>query len=219
MGLRGAAVSAMSARLDPRTLLNAVHNAAVFNRRVRVLAGHLAAKIPQRGRVLDVGAGDGQVAAAVMALRPDLSFEGVDVLIRPVTHIPVTKYDGDTLPFADRAFDYVTVVDVLHHTFDPARVLAEARRVATRGVVVKDHLGDGFLGRPTLRFMDWVGNFGHGVVLPYNYLSRAQWDAVFGRVGLRPASWTERLALYPRPASWVFDRHLHFVALLEPEGR
>ena len=31
----------------------------------------------------------------------------------------------------------------------------------------------------TLAFMDWVGNKGHDVRLPYNYLSKAEWTAVF----------------------------------------
>lgn len=203
-------------RFDPKRLLNAVHGMAVFGRRVRVLAGHLANAIPSRGSVLDLGCGDGSVAAALMRLRPDLMVEGVDVLIRPETHIPVTPYDGDTLPFADKSFDYVTIVDVLHHTEDPAAVLTEAARVARQGIVLKDHLLEGALAGPTLRFMDWVGNRGHGVVLPYNYLTDAQWQDAFAKAGLSTVSRTEKLGLYPPPFGWLFDRKLHFVALLAP---
>jgi SAM-dependent methyltransferase len=202
------------AQFDPKSLLNAVHHAAVFNRRVRVLAGHIADAIPHRGTVLDLGAGDGSVAVALMQLRPDLKVEGVDVMIRPVTHIPVTQYDGVTLPFPDQSFDYVTIVDVLHHTDDAAAVLAEAARVARSGIVLKDHLVEGMLAEPTLRFMDWVGNRGHDVVLPYNYLTRDEWQDAYYRAQLAPASQTEQLGLYPPPFSWFFDRHLHFVALL-----
>jgi SAM-dependent methyltransferase len=208
--------AALMARFDPKSLLNAVHNTAVFNRRVRVLAGHLADAIPSRGTVLDLGAGDGSVAVALMQVRPDLKVEGVDVMIRPVTHIPVTQYDGETLPFADKSFDYVTIVDVLHHTDDPAAVLTEASRVARLGVVIKDHLLEGILAGPTLRFMDWVGNRGHDVVLPYNYLSRDAWQGAYYRAKLTTVSNTERLGLYPPPFSWFFDRNLHFVALLQP---
>lgn len=203
-------------RLDPKSLLNAVHGAAVFNRRVRVLASHLADAIPGRGTVLDLGAGDGQVAVALMKLRPDLRVEGVDVMLRPQTHIPVTQYDGVTLPFADKSFDYVTIVDVLHHTDDPAAVLTEAARVTRHGIVLKDHLVEGFAAAPTLRFMDWVGNRGHNVVLPYNYLTRSEWQGVYYKAKLTTASSVEQLGLYPPPFSWLFDRHLHFVALLQP---
>lgn len=200
-------------------LLNRVHDSMVFGRRVKVLSGALAAAIPSGGTVLDLGCGDGQVAVGLMALRPDLDVQGVDVLLRPVTHIPVTLYDGAVLPFADDSFDYVTIVDVLHHTDDPAAVLAEAGRVARLGVVVKDHLREGLLAGPTLRLMDWVGNRGHDVRLPYNYLDSAQWDGAFTRAGLTRASWTADLGLYGAPLNWWFERKLHFVSLLQPVAR
>jgi SAM-dependent methyltransferase len=197
-----------------KAALNLVHDRAVFGRRVRVLAAEIAAAIPTGGSVLDLGAGDGSIAAAVMAMRPDLTISGVDVMLRPVRRIEVALYDGKRLPFGDHSFDYVTIVDVLHHTEDPAEVLAEAARVARLGVMVKDHRREGFLAGPTLRLMDWVGNRGHDVVLPYNYLSDAEWDLAFSRAGVSRASETRQLGLYPAPFGWVFDRGLHFIARL-----
>jgi len=199
-----------------KRVLNSVHGALIFGRRVDMLAAALAMALPQGGRVLDLGCGDGQVAVALMGVRPDIAVEGVDVLVRPVTHIPVTQYDGSVLPFADDSFDYVTIVDVLHHTDDPAAVLAEAGRVARKGVVVKDHLREGVLAGPTLRLMDWVGNRGHDVRLPYNYLSRAEWGVAFAQAGLTPVDWQDALGLYPVPLNWAFERKLHFVARLQP---
>ncbi|MEO5807805.1 class I SAM-dependent methyltransferase [Devosia sp.] len=201
-----------------KSLLNVAHDKAVFGRRVAVLSQKLADAIPGSGRVLDLGCGDGQIAASIMARRPDLSIEGVDVLVRPKTHIPVTKYDGNVLPFADNSFDFVTIVDVLHHTDDPAAVLTEAARVARQGVVIKDHLREGVLAGPTLRLMDWVGNRGHDVRLPYNYLTLAEWSAAFERAGLVGQGMDDRLGLYPAPLSWLFERDLHFIALLAPRA-
>jgi SAM-dependent methyltransferase len=202
---------------DNPTLMASVH-APFHNRRVRVLAGHLARAIPGPGSVLDLGAGDGFLASALMARRPDLTVAGVDVVERPQTLIPVTLYDGRTLPFPDGSFDYVTIVDVLHHTEDPVAVLAEARRVARRGVVVKDHLREGFLAGPVLRAMDWFGNAGDGVPMPYNFLSRAEWDEAFGRARLDVVDSVEKLDIYLPPIRWLCDRRLHFVALAEPRA-
>lgn len=200
--------------------LNAVHGALIFGRRVEALADALAASIPPGpARVLDLGCGDGQVAVALMRRRPELSVEGVDVLVRPVTHIPVTQYDGVTLPFAAGSFDHVTIVDVLHHTDDPGAVLAEAARVAARSVVIKDHLREGWLAGPVLRLMDWVGNRGHDVRLPYNYLDGQEWQAVFARADLTEDDRQERLGLYPAPLSWIFERRLHFVSRLAHRNR
>jgi len=199
-----------------KQILNSVHDAAVFKRRVRVLAEHLADQLDGGGTVLDVGCGDGSIAQAIMARKPNLEFQGIDVMLRPHSAIPATVYDGDHVPFADKTFDWVTIVDVLHHTDNPARVLAECVRVARRGVVIKDHLREGFAAFSTLRLMDWVGNSGHDVRLPYNYLSKAEWHAIFAELGVSPASWNETLGLYPLPFALAFDRNLHFVATVRP---
>jgi ubiquinone/menaquinone biosynthesis C-methylase UbiE len=201
-----------------KAILNTVHNSVIFGRRMTILSRKLAQIIPSGGRVLDLGCGDGSIAYHLMQLRPDLQVEGVDVLIRPKTHIPVTQFDGGQLPFADKSFDYVTIVDVLHHTADPMAVLAEAMRVARYGVAIKDHMLEGLVARTTLRLMDWVGNRGHGVALPYNYLTRSQWEAAFARVGAVPVRRSEKLELYPAALSWAFGRQLHFMALLAPAG-
>lgn len=195
--------------------LDSLHQRFVLDRRVRVIAGHLADAIPGDCRVLDVGAGDGKMAAELQRLRPDLQIRGVDVLVRPGTAVPVEYFDGAQIPVADRGVDVVMLVDVLHHTDDPLALLREAVRAAAVAVVVKDHDASGVLARRTLRFMDDVGNRRHGVRLPYNYWTRAEWRAAFAKLGLRPALWRDRLGLYPRPASWLFDRRLHFVARLE----
>lgn len=197
-----------------KSLLNSVHDRTVFARRKTVLAAALAEAIDGSGTVLDVGCGDGQVAVDLMGRRPDLEVQGVDVLVRPQTHIHVTAYDGQVLPFPDRSVDYVTLVDVLHHTDDPAAVLAECLRVAHQGVIVKDHLRQGLLARQTLRAMDWVGNRGHDVRLPYNYLAPEEWQVVFAEVDALPVSWSTRLGLYPVWLAPVFERRLHFVARL-----
>ena len=199
-------------------LLERVHGGYVFQRRVRVLSSLLAKLIPPGARVLDVGCGDGLIAHLISQRRPDVHVEGIDVLLRPQTHIPVTQFDGHIIPYADESFDAVMFVDVLHHTEDPMVLLREATRVARRAVVLNDHTRDGLLAGPTLRFMDWVGNARHGVVLPYNYWSAIRWAAAFGELRLGMAARETRLGLYPWPASEWFDRSLHFVARLEKKS-
>lgn len=192
------------------------HGRLVHARRVIALANHFAALIPRDHAVLDVGAGDGRLDALILERRPDLTLTGVDVLIRPDARIPVVKFDGWQLPFPDRSFDTVMFCDVLHHTHDPVGMLHEAVRVARRAVVIKDHLVEGFMARPTLRLMDFVGNAPHGVPLPYHYFTRAEWDAAYRAAGLFVKTTRSRLGLYPRWADILFGRSLHFIACLEP---
>jgi len=183
---------------------------------VEVLTEQIAGLLPADARVLDVGCGDGTIAAEIMARRPDVTITGIDVLVRPETKIEVTEFDGRTIPFGDATFDAVTFVDVLHHTDDATVLLREAARVAATAVVIKDHLADGFLANPTLRAMDWVGNASHGVALPYNYWTSAQWDAAFADVGLEVQRSVTDLGLYAPPLSWACDRQLHVVWRLAP---
>ena len=197
------------------SVLDLLHGRLIFGRRVERLADALAGRLPPDAAVLDIGCGDGSIAHAVIQRRPDLSMTGVDVLVRPSTRIPVIEYDGWTLPFANGSFDAVCLVDVVHHTDDPQRVLGEAARVSRDRLVIKDHIADGFFARPMLRFMDRAGNARHGVRLPYNYLTRAEWIDHINRLGATVRSWDTDLSLYPPPLSAVFGRSLHVVIDLE----
>jgi SAM-dependent methyltransferase len=196
-------------------LVDAVHTGYVHRRRVRVLGALLAETLPPDARVLDVGSGDGLLARAIADQRPDVNLRGVDVLVRKVTSIPVDEYDGRTLPFDAGSFDAVMFVDVLHHTDDPLALLREGVRASRRAVVIKDHLCGGRMDAVVLRFMDRVGNDRHCVPLPYNYWHPRQWDDAFRRLDLSVVSWRDCLGLYPAPASWLFDRSLHFVARVD----
>jgi SAM-dependent methyltransferase len=197
-----------------QTLHGKAHDKAVFGRRIEVLVRTLADFIPADARVLDIGCGSGTLAKRIMALRPDVTIEGIDVLVRPSTEIPVAEFDGDMIPWPDDHFDIALFVDVLHHTEAPARLLAEAKRVSKGGIVIKDHFREGPFADATLRFMDWVGNAQHGVVLPYNYLSDPEWRGIWSGLDLKVERLTDKVGLYPAPFSWLFDRRLHFVARL-----
>jgi SAM-dependent methyltransferase len=139
---------------------------------------------------------------------------GVDVLVRDDALIEVEAFDGERLPAAEDDFDVVLFVDVLHHTDHARPLLREARRVAKRWVVVKDHTRNGLLAGPTLRLMDRVGNARHGVALPFHYWSEATWHRVLAEEGFEIDRWQGSLGLYPFPSNLLFDRHLHFIARL-----
>ena len=195
-------------------LLSRVHSAGVLERRLRVLAAHIGSMLPDSGSVLDVGCGNGTISRLVMDASPGLRITGIDVMSRPACDIPFEVYDGERFPQPDGSVDFVLFTDVLHHVDDPLVLLSEARRVAKKAIIIKDHLCDSGLARRILSIMDWVGNRPHGVVLPYNYLSSSQWQDAWRRLDTVPDVYITDLGLYPRLLQPIFEKGLHFVGRL-----
>lgn len=78
--------------------------------------------------VLDVGAGDGIITFLLGAIGIDN--EEAALKIARTIGVHVTLGDAYNLAYADDSFEAVTMIDVIEHFDDPAKALAEARRVA-----------------------------------------------------------------------------------------
>lgn len=88
--------------------------------------------------LLEVGCGEGHMLDVVNGLKP-IPSHGIDVEMsvlaeakkrRPEANIIFA--DGHHLPYADRSFDFTMACEVLEHVHQPARVLAEIKRVTRR---------------------------------------------------------------------------------------
>jgi ubiquinone/menaquinone biosynthesis C-methylase UbiE len=196
-------------------LMERIHGSFVYSRRVERITALLAERLVPDASVLDVGCGDGLISSLIAERRPDIQISGIDVLVRPETRIPVTHFDGKTIPFPDSSYDAVIFVDVLHHAEDPQVLLREAARVSRRQVLVKDHVAENRLQHSILKYMDRIGNERFGVVLPFNYWSRRQWISGFDAAGLKLREFKQYLGLYPFWADFIFGRSLHCIADLE----
>lgn len=113
--------------------------------RVRKVLGVL--KGLQPSSLLDIGSGRGAFLWPLLDAFPDLPVTALDLLDFRVADIlavrdggvsTVTALCGDAtrLPFADKSFEVVTLLEVLEHIHDTKRALAEVCRVANRFVVL-----------------------------------------------------------------------------------
>jgi SAM-dependent methyltransferase len=150
----------------------------------RVVAS-LARHLDRARSLLDVGCGDGTNTLALARAIGAETVAGVDVVVRPTAVVPVRAYDGVHLPFPDRAFEAVSIVDVLHHCTEPRAVLGEALRVADRVLVIKDHFAFGPLTHRMLYWMDIAGNARDQTPSPGTYFEPSQWVDMIGQAGGR----------------------------------
>lgn len=149
--------------------------------RVREKLAEIEPYLQPGDRVLDVGTGNGVLCRQLRQRGYDVT--PVDVIDQSfVPDVAPVLYDGRRLPFDD-GFDVVLLITVLHHTPDPDAVLAEARRVARRIVVVEEVYENAF-ERSFTYTVDSLFNLeftGH----PRSNRTDAGWRAAFEQLGLR----------------------------------
>ena len=113
-------------------------------------------------RLLDLGAGEGYVAAALRR-RTDLWACAVDIGPYQRVPVPYLIYDGTRLPFHDATFDTTLISLALHHCADPEAVLDEALRITTTRLIILESVYRNRCERFCLeRLDDWVSRYRHG---------------------------------------------------------
>jgi len=152
---------------------------------IKDLAGLMPA---DRCTLLDIGAGSGLIGETIAALFPGKSVTGVDIAPDPLANlrIPLVRFDGGRLPFADQSFDCALFCNVLHHVKPEVRtdLLREALRVTGGGpLVIKDHLAAMPSDRLRLWLLDVLGNAPRGAMISASYLEEPQWEALLRDLG------------------------------------
>jgi SAM-dependent methyltransferase len=180
---------------------------AVLRRYARAQARDVAPWIVG-ARVLDLGAGEGHVAAALGRS----GIVAVDVGPFRRARVPYAVYDGARLPFGDGAFDTTLLLLTLHHCRAAGAVLDEAVRVTRRRLIVTESVYRNRLDLFWLRLLDGrVNRLRHAgrMAAPLAFRTPAGWQALFAARGLDvvAARWLgsrgERLVHHPR--LWVLD--------------
>jgi hypothetical protein len=169
------------------------------------------------GRWLDFGAGDGWFSWSFAHAKLAREVVPVDVQGRPHTFSEVALYDGRRLPFADRSFDLVSSIDVLHHCPAPWDSLRDALRCANRFFLLKDHTYRGVTGKVALCVLDEIGNRRFGIPSPFHYQKGFEWSSI-----MEEAGFVLRRLIHPAPChagalGWATNR-LQFVSLWERQA-
>jgi len=180
----------------------------------RYARGNAHALTPHiRGRrLLDLGAGEGWVGAAVRALTPAWTC-AADIGPFRLSKDPYVVYDGKRLPFGEGTFDTTLISLVLHHCATPEPVIAEAVRVTRTRLLVVESVYRNRLERFWLNLLDArLNRHRHGgrMPVPLNFKSPEEWRMLFESHGLAVVttqwlgSCVERL--FHHPLLFVLDK-------------
>ena len=158
-----------------------------------------------------------------------MTVEGVDVVDLHLVGPSPRLFDGQRLPFGDRAFDAGLMLFVLQYSEAPGRLLAEARRVISGPLVVIQTTASGartqgihalrsfFQGRFAYELSSFAGlvsaHQGHAL-MPKNAFGRDELFALFDAVGYRVASFASEPGMLS--SSLGVSRDLF---VLEAQGR
>lgn len=138
--------------------------------------------------VLDFGSGDGWFASQFNDSGLVSRLVPLDIKRREKVFTEPQLYSGERLPFADKEFDLVYSVDVLHHCPDPMAQLAELERCSRRYLMLKDHNYQTQIGRYALAVLDELGNRRFGIPSPYHYQRKWEWHDHLLATGWCPIS-------------------------------
>jgi len=109
----------------------------ILQSRAKSLGEKIIPHLQQDELILDIGSANCTVAESL--IRQNLKVFPLDIRDYSIvdTLSPII-YDGEKMPFKDDQFDVSLILFVLHHTFDPTKLLVEAKRVSKKILVFED---------------------------------------------------------------------------------
>lgn len=160
--------------------------------------------LPPGCSLLDIGAGN--AALSFQLKNRGIRTESLDLSEQSLfEEIPITTYNGIRMPYTDRQFDFALLYSVLHHTKEPAAVIAEAARVAER-IIINEDVYRNPLQQYLTYLADTLVNAGFS---PMTYQNRNDtgWRELFRQCGLKVTDFRERrVLLFFRQATYLLER-------------
>jgi len=157
----------------------------MFNRESKLAQNrfsYLKDHISKRDVVLDVGTGNGLIAALIRK-NVGVQVTGIDVIDINRTENEIILFNGQDIPFEDSKFTVSICLFVLHHAQNKNKLLKEIRRVTKSRIIIFEDV--------PRTFLDEILGFLHKLPSIFRYQSPRvhlrndnAWRNIFGNVGL-----------------------------------
>lgn len=161
------------------------------------------------GKILHVGNGLGYASALIKEKNQKLICLDVTIQKDTINKEDVVLYNGTKIPYEESAFDVILCDYVLHHTPDPAQMIAELIRVAKQSglIIVIEQTYSNTFQRLKLFYSCWKQNRDSGQKVGMywrSYFSRSSSRSTFRTMNLeildiiseqRKSSYTEMFVL------------------------
>ncbi|MBU1199374.1 MAG: class I SAM-dependent methyltransferase [Nanoarchaeota archaeon] len=161
------------------------HNIKARKQRTSKISKDIAFLLSDVKTFLDVGAFDGMMTKKIMQGNNKLKGKGIDILVPKKTYVPVKKYNGKKIPYPDKSFDAILLIDVVHHAENPDALLKEAARVAKKYVIIKDHYYKGFIDKMILSAVDFIGNESFNIKVKFHFFKIDEWKNILRKNKLK----------------------------------
>jgi len=94
-------------------------------------------RLPDAGRILEIGCGRGENCALLSRLHPRLEIHGLDLLaaseVPDFIQYQRVNVEQEPLPYPDTYFDGILLIHVLEHLHQPTKLCSEIRRLLKPG--------------------------------------------------------------------------------------
>ncbi len=150
--------------------------------RARYLTSFFEDALPQKAKILDVGAG-------VCNIAQQLSDEGYAVTALDIQNLSMENnvqpllFDGHHIPFENKSYDVGLLITVLHHAKNAEQLFDETARVSKTIVIIED-VYDSWLRKRLTFLFDSLLNMefrGH----PHNNKTDKEWKQFFAERNVR----------------------------------
>jgi hypothetical protein len=150
--------------------------------RAKDLAKSLSPYLSKDDLILDIGSDSCTVPEILM--EQDLKVLPLDIQNYSIVDaISPTIYDGSRMPFKDNQFDVSLILFVLHHSYDPTKLLVEAKRVSRKILIFEDIITSSAHGYLTAA-LDSLMNL-EFFNQPHSNKRDNEWQTLFDDLGLK----------------------------------